>query len=89
MYATARDRPMRPRRTRVLVPHEAVTTRDGKRVVQKVQGDTVTASPVTEGLDRRHARADRHGPRRRRHGGRRRAARQSPPAPKSDGITVR
>jgi RND family efflux transporter MFP subunit len=34
----------------VLVPKEAVTTRDGKRIVQKVQGDTVTAVEVAEGL---------------------------------------
>ncbi|MFA5909445.1 MAG: efflux RND transporter periplasmic adaptor subunit [Vicinamibacterales bacterium] len=34
----------------VLVPKEAVTTSNGKRIVQKVQGDTVTAVEVTEGL---------------------------------------
>jgi RND family efflux transporter MFP subunit len=34
----------------VLVPKEAVTTKDGKRVVKKVDGDTVTAVEVTEGL---------------------------------------
>ena len=34
----------------VLVPKEAVTTKDGKRVVQKVTGDSVTTVPVTEGL---------------------------------------
>jgi HlyD family secretion protein len=34
----------------LLVPKEAVTTREGKRVVQKVQGDTVTTVEVTEGL---------------------------------------
>ena len=34
----------------VLVPKETVTTKDGKRVVQKVTGDTVIAVPVTEGL---------------------------------------
>jgi hypothetical protein len=34
----------------VLVPKEAVTTRDGKRIVQKVEGDTVTAIEVIEGL---------------------------------------
>lgn len=34
----------------VLVPKEAITTRDGKRVVQQVQGDTVTIVEVTEGL---------------------------------------
>ena len=34
----------------LLVPKEAITTRDGKRIVQKVQGDTVTAVEITEGL---------------------------------------
>lgn len=34
----------------VLVPKEAVTTKDGRRVVQKVTGDAVTIVPVTEGL---------------------------------------
>ena len=34
----------------VLVPKEAVITKDGQRVVQKVTGDTVAAVPVTEGL---------------------------------------
>ena len=34
----------------VLVPKEAVATKDGKRIVQKVQGDTVTTVTVTEGL---------------------------------------
>ena len=34
----------------VVVPKEAVTTKDGKRIVQKVQGDTVTPIEVTEGL---------------------------------------
>jgi RND family efflux transporter MFP subunit len=34
----------------VLVPKEAVATRDGKRIVQKVQGDTVTTTEITEGL---------------------------------------
>lgn len=34
----------------VLVPKEAVTTKDGKRVVQKVTGDAVTTVAVTEGL---------------------------------------
>lgn len=34
----------------LLLPKEAVTTRDGKRIVQKVQGDTVTAVEVVEGL---------------------------------------
>lgn len=34
----------------VLVPKEAVTSREGRRIVQKVQGDTVTVVEVTEGL---------------------------------------
>ncbi|HJU44924.1 MAG TPA: efflux RND transporter periplasmic adaptor subunit [Vicinamibacterales bacterium] len=34
----------------VLLPKEAVTTKDGRRVVQKVTGDTVTSIPITEGL---------------------------------------
>lgn len=34
----------------LLVPKDAVMTRDGKRIVQKVQGDTLTAVTVTEGL---------------------------------------
>lgn len=34
----------------VLVAKDAVTTRNGKRIVQKVQGDTVTPVEVTEGL---------------------------------------
>ncbi len=34
----------------VLVPREAVMTRDGKRIVRKILGDTVTAVAVTEGL---------------------------------------
>ena len=34
----------------ILVPKEAVTTREGKRVVQKVQGDTVSIVEVVEGL---------------------------------------
>jgi HlyD family secretion protein len=34
----------------ILVPKEAVTTRDGKRIVQKVQGDSVTVVEVVEGL---------------------------------------
>ena len=32
------------------VPKDAITTRDGKRIVQKVQGDQVTAVEITEGL---------------------------------------
>jgi HlyD family secretion protein len=34
----------------VIVPREAVTTRAGKRVVLKVEGDAVNAVTVTEGL---------------------------------------
>ena len=35
----------------LLVPKEAIaTTKDGKRIVQKVQGDSVTAVEITEGL---------------------------------------
>ena len=34
----------------ILVPKEAVATRNGKRVVQKVQGDTVSIVEVVEGL---------------------------------------
>jgi RND family efflux transporter MFP subunit len=34
----------------LVVPKEAVTTRNGKRIVQKVQGDTVSAVEITEGL---------------------------------------
>ncbi|HWI19985.1 MAG TPA: hypothetical protein VNT81_19670, partial [Vicinamibacterales bacterium] len=34
----------------VLVPKDAVATRDGKRIVQKVQGDTITIVEVVEGL---------------------------------------
>ena len=49
MYATARI--IEATRTNaVVVPKEAVTTRDGKRVVQRVHGDTVSIVEVTEGL---------------------------------------
>ena len=49
MYATARI--IEASRTNaLLVPKEAVTTRDGKRVVQKVDGSTVSTVAVTEGL---------------------------------------
>jgi RND family efflux transporter MFP subunit len=34
----------------IVVPKEAVATREGKRIVQKVQGDTVTIVEVVEGL---------------------------------------
>ena len=49
MYATARiveD----TKANAVLLPKEAVASRDGKRIVQKVQGDTVTAIEITEGV---------------------------------------
>lgn len=49
MYATARIVEAVTENA-VVVPKEAVTTRDGKRVVQRVQGDTVTTVEVTEGL---------------------------------------
>jgi RND family efflux transporter MFP subunit len=34
----------------LVVPKDAVATRGGKRIVQKLQGDTVTAVEITEGL---------------------------------------
>ena len=34
----------------VVIPKDAVTSRDGKRVVQKVQGDTLAYTEVVEGL---------------------------------------
>jgi RND family efflux transporter MFP subunit len=34
----------------LVVPKEAIATRDGKRIVQKVQGDSVTTVEVNEGL---------------------------------------
>jgi hypothetical protein len=49
MYATARIVEAATADA-VLVPKAAVTTKDGKRVVQKVTGDTVTAVEVLEGL---------------------------------------
>jgi RND family efflux transporter MFP subunit len=49
MYATARI-VTAAASNGVIVPREAVTTRAGRRVVLQVQGDTVTAVPVTEGL---------------------------------------
>ena len=49
MYATARI--IESTRTNALVvPKEAVTTKDGRRVVQKVDGTTVSTVEVTEGL---------------------------------------
>jgi len=50
MYATARI-VTASASDGVIVPREAVTTRAGNRVVLKVQGDTVTAVQVTEGLN--------------------------------------
>lgn len=49
MYATARIVEATSDNA-VIVPKEAVTTKDGKRIVQKVQGDTVTTVEVSEGL---------------------------------------
>lgn len=49
MYATARIIEATAA-TAVVVPKEAVTTRNGKRVVQKLQGDTVSFVEVIEGL---------------------------------------
>jgi RND family efflux transporter MFP subunit len=49
MYATARI-VTAAASNGVIVPREAVTTRAGRRVVLKVQDDTVTAVSVTEGL---------------------------------------
>jgi len=34
----------------VLVPRDAIMTKDGKRIVQKIQGDTISIVVVTEGL---------------------------------------
>lgn len=49
MYATASIPIERAARALVL-PREAVTTRDGQRIVLKIDGDIVKATPVTEGL---------------------------------------
>ena len=49
MYATARIIEANSAGA-VLVPKEAVATKDGKRIVQKVQGDSVTTVEVKEGL---------------------------------------
>lgn len=49
MYATARLVEASAANA-ILVPKEAVTTRDGKRVVQKVQDGSVSLVEVTEGL---------------------------------------
>lgn len=50
MYATARIVTASDTRG-VLIPREAVTTRAGKRVALVIQGDTVKAAEVTEGLN--------------------------------------
>ena len=49
MYATARL-VLASADNAVTLPREAVTSRDGQRVVLKVDADTVTATPVVEGL---------------------------------------
>jgi RND family efflux transporter MFP subunit len=49
MYATARITEATASAA-VLVPKEAVASRGGKRIVQKVQGDTTTIVDVVEGL---------------------------------------
>jgi RND family efflux transporter MFP subunit len=49
MYATARIVEATAANA-VLLPKEAVMTRDGKRVVMKVQGETLSTVVVTEGL---------------------------------------
>ena len=49
MYATARIVEASAANA-VILPKEAVMARDGKRVVMKVQGDTLSAVVVTEGL---------------------------------------
>jgi HlyD family secretion protein len=54
MYATARL-VLSAADNALTVPREAITTRDGKRVVLKVDSDKVTAVAVVEGLsDGRH-----------------------------------
>jgi RND family efflux transporter MFP subunit len=49
MYATA-SIPLASVPQAVAVPREAVATRDGKRVALRIDGNTVTEVPVTEGL---------------------------------------
>lgn len=49
MYATARIAEAAATNV-VLIPKEAVATREGKRIVQKVQGDAVSIVEVVEGL---------------------------------------
>jgi HlyD family secretion protein len=50
MYATATI-PLARAAGAVAVPREAVTTRGGARVALRIDGDTVTEVPVTEGLN--------------------------------------
>jgi len=74
MYATARIVEATATNA-VLVPKDAVMTQNGTRVVQKVQGDTLSTVVVTEGLsDDPRADPDRAGGRRHRDG------RRAPPA---------
>lgn len=49
MYATATIPLVRAPQV-VAVPREAVTTRDGTRIALRIEGDTVTEVPVTEGV---------------------------------------
>jgi RND family efflux transporter MFP subunit len=49
MYATATI-PLERAPQTVAVPRDAVTTRDGKRVALRIEGNTITEVPVTEGL---------------------------------------
>ena len=49
MYATA-SIPIERAAQAVVVPREAVTTRDGERVVLRIDGDVVKATPIKEGL---------------------------------------
>jgi RND family efflux transporter MFP subunit len=49
MYATAVI-PVNRAAQALVVPAEAVATRDGRRVVLRIDGDTVTLTPVREGL---------------------------------------
>ena len=49
MYATARIRTARAAGA-VAVPKEAVTTRDGRRVVLRIEGERVQLAPVVEGI---------------------------------------
>jgi HlyD family secretion protein len=49
MYATA-SVPLERATGALVVPCEAIATRDGKRIVLEIEGDVVKATPVTEGL---------------------------------------